>query len=264
MLSWNSRGLGHPSKIATLKELIQSEKPEIILIQETKQDQSEINNIIKQQKHYNGCASEARGASGGILTMWDNIKWSCNFAKIHQNWINVNLESKENGTIVKIYNIYSPNQYREKEVCWNTLETNIEEDQDNNLILAGDLNLVLHANEKRGGNFSPYPFRNRLVHIMQEQDLVDIKPKNHKYTWSNRQLGAGNIMERLDRFLINIAYLSSFSTGQSNILNISASDHYPITLNLHSHFQLGPLPFKYSSLWNHIPAARDAVWQAWT
>lgn len=85
MLSWNSRGLGHPSKIATLKELIQSEKPEIILIQETKQDQSEINSIIKQQKHYNGCASEARGASGGILTMWDNSKWSCNFVKIHQS-----------------------------------------------------------------------------------------------------------------------------------------------------------------------------------
>eukprot|EP00253_Pinus_taeda_P030010 PITA_30010 len=205
MLSWNSRGLGHPSKIASLKDLIQSEKPEIVLIQETKQDQSEINRVISQQKRYSGCASEARGASGGILTI-------------------------------------------EKEACWNTLETNIEEDQDINLILAGDLNLVLHANEKRGGNFSADPFRNRLEHIIQEQDLVDIKPKNRRYTWSNRRLGAENIMERLDRFLINIAYLSSFSTGQSNILNNSTSDHYPITLTLHRHCQLGPLPFKYCSL----------------
>eukprot|EP00253_Pinus_taeda_P031705 PITA_31705 len=100
--------------------------------------------------------------------------------------------------MVRIYNIYSPNQYREKEACWNTLEANLEEDQDNNLILAGDLNLVLHANEKRGGTFTADPFRNRLEHIMQGQELVDIKPKNRLYTWSNRRLGAGNIMERLD------------------------------------------------------------------
>lgn len=117
MLSWNSRGLGHPSKIVALKDLIQSEKPEIILEQETKQDQSEINRVISQQKRYSGCASEARGASGDILTMWDSNKWSCNSTKIHQNWISVNLENKEDGTMVKIYNIYAPNHYREKEVC---------------------------------------------------------------------------------------------------------------------------------------------------
>jgi len=74
MLSWNNRGLGHPSKKAALKELIQSEKPDIILIQETKLDQSEISRLIDQQKLYCGCTSEARGASGGILTMWDNNK----------------------------------------------------------------------------------------------------------------------------------------------------------------------------------------------
>eukprot|EP00253_Pinus_taeda_P017813 PITA_17813 len=136
------------------------------------------------------------------------------------------------------------------------LEANLEEDQDTNLILAGDLNLVLHANEKRGGTFTADPLRNQLEHIMQEQELVDIKPKNRLYTWSNRWLGAGNIMERLDRFLINISYLSSFATGQSNILNNSTSDHYPITLTLLRQCQLGPLPFKYCSLWNRIPEAR--------
>eukprot|EP00253_Pinus_taeda_P026540 PITA_26540 len=159
--------------------------------------------------------------------------------------------------MIRVYNIYSPNQYREKEACWNTLEANLEEDQDNNLILAGDLNLVLHANEKRRGTFTTDPFRNQLEHIMQEQELVDIKLKNRLYTWSNRQLGAGNIMERLDHFLINISYLSSFATGQSNILNNSASDHYPITLTLLRQCQLGPLPFKYCSLWNRIPEARN-------
>lgn len=264
VLSWNSRGLGHPSKKAALMELIHSEKPDILLIQETKLNQSEISRLIGQQKQYGGCTSEARGASGGILTMWNISKWSCSFVKTQQHWISVKLENRVNGTEVKIYNIYSPNHFREKEVCWTTLEEDLEEERDNNLILAGDLNLVMHSNEKRGGNFTADNFRNRLEHIMQEKDLVDLKPKNRKYTWSNRRLGAGNIMERLDRFLVNIGFLSSFSNGQSDILNTSASDHFPITLTLQSQSHLGPLPFKYSSLWNQIPTARDIVKHAWS
>ena len=263
ILSWNSRGLGHPSKLAALKYLIHSENPEIVLIQETKQDQSEMSRVISQQKHFNGCASEVRGASGGILTIWDRNKWICDSTSVHQNWIRITLESKTGGSKVTVYNVYAPNQYREKEMCWNTLEASIEEEQNNNLIIAGDLNLVMHANEKRGGNFTPDPSRSRLEAIMQEHDLVDIRPKNRRYTWSNRRIGAGNIMERLDRFLISIAYLSTFSTGHSNILNVSASDHYPIMLTLHSHCQLGPIPFKYCAIWNRIPAAKDVVRQAW-
>jgi len=263
VLSWNNRGLGYPSKITALRDLIQTERPEIVLIQETKQDQIETNKIINQQKHFHGCASEARGASGGILTMWDNNAWICESTRVHQHWIQVKLESRTGGTNVTIYNVYVPNQYREKEVCWNTLETSIEEEHNNNLIIAGNLNLVLHSNEKRGGHYTPDPFRNRLEIVMQEHDLVDIRPKNRRYTWSNRRIGVGNIMERLDRFMISTAYLSTFSTGHSSILSLSASDHYPITLTLQRHCQLGPILFRYNVIWNWIPAAKEVVWQAW-
>ena len=65
VLSWNSRGLGHPSKVVALRDLIHNEKLDIMLIQETKQDQHEMRRIIDQQKQYIGCISDSRGASGG-------------------------------------------------------------------------------------------------------------------------------------------------------------------------------------------------------
>eukprot|EP00253_Pinus_taeda_P005038 PITA_05038 len=70
-------------------------------------------------------------------------------------------------------------------------------------------------------------------------------------------------MERLDIFLVSIEYLSSFTVGYANILNTSASDHYPITLTLEAHCPLGPIPFKYSPLWNWILVVRDIVQKTW-
>eukprot|EP00253_Pinus_taeda_P004529 PITA_04529 len=209
-----------------------------MLLQETKQDQREMSEVISQQKRFCGSISEARGASGGIVTLWDSNKWICSSTNTQQSWIRTALESRTGEQPIIVYNVYVPNQYREKEICWDTLIANMEMDRNANLIVAGDFNLVMHANEKQGGNFTSDPFRSRLEAIIQDHDLVDIRPKNRRYTWSNRRC--------------------------SNILNVATSDHYPITLNLQLHCPLGPIPFKYSANWNRLPAAREVVYAAWT
>jgi len=49
-LSWNIRGLGHPSKVAALRDLIISKNSGIIMLQETKQNHKEMNKFIEQQR----------------------------------------------------------------------------------------------------------------------------------------------------------------------------------------------------------------------
>ena len=215
--------------------------------------------IIEQQRQYKGTISESRGASGGITTLQNHITWNYRSETINQHWIKTVLENKADKQIIVIYNIYVPNHFRDKESCWDDLKASIDAKENSNIIFGGDFNLILHANEKRGGSFSPDPFRTHLENIIQDHDLIDVAPKNRRYTWSNRKLGKGNIMERLDRILINVTYLSSFSVGYANILPFSASDHYSITLTLETHCSLGPIPFKYSSLWNCIPVVKEIV-----
>ena len=92
---------------------------------------------------------------------------------------------------------------------------------------------------------------------------MDVPPKTRRYTWNNHRMGAGNITKRLDKILINITLLFDFSIGYANILTCSASDHFPITLTLENHRPLGPTPFRYSSLWNDIPAVAGIVYNSW-
>eukprot|EP00253_Pinus_taeda_P017097 PITA_17097 len=239
ILSWNSRGLGHPSKINALKDLIAQEKPSIILLQETKQRESEINKIIGKYKDYKGSICKARGASGGITTIWNQNDWRSEAELIDQHWIKTVLQNSISNQQIVIFNVYVPNHYRDKETCWEALSNHIMEEDNSNIIVGGDFNLILHANEKRGGNFLPDPFRNQMENIMHTGDLIDIAPKNRNFTWTNHRLGSHNIMERLDRFLVNISLLSTFSLVNSAILPFAISYHYPITLALDNHCALG-------------------------
>ena len=148
ILSWNSRGLGHPSKVSALREIIHCEKLEILLIQESKQDQQEMRGIIDQQKQYKGSIIESRGASRGIATLWNHSKWNCTSEKLHQHWIRIVLENRIDNQTTIIYNVYAPNHFREKECCWDDLKASIDGEINSNIIVGGDFNLILHANEK--------------------------------------------------------------------------------------------------------------------
>eukprot|EP00253_Pinus_taeda_P003315 PITA_03315 len=98
---------------------------------------------------------------------------------------------------------------------------------------------------------------------MSDHELIDIIPKNRKYTWNNKRLGPGNIMERLDRILVNISLLSSFAAGHTKILSTTASDHFPILLTMDSHSQLGPIPFRYNPLWRNNAEAETIIESTW-
>jgi len=113
--------------------------------------------IIEQQRQYKGSINEARGASGGIATIWNQSIWNCNSETVNQYWIKTVLENKVNKKIIIIYNIYVPNHFRDKECCWHDLKDSIDAEENSNIILGDDFNLILHANEKRGGSFTPNP-----------------------------------------------------------------------------------------------------------
>lgn len=113
--------------------------------------------IIDQQNQYKRCVSDARGASGGIATLWDHNKWNCTSVNLQQHWIRTTLDSRTNNQTVIIYNVYAPNHYREKETCWGDLQASIAGELSSNIIVAGDFNLILHANEKGEEPFLQIP-----------------------------------------------------------------------------------------------------------
>lgn len=130
-------------------------------------------------------------------------------------------------------------------------------------IICGDLNLILNAYEKQGQNFQAYLFRDKLENIMDENNVMDIQPKNIKYTWSNKRLGPGNIKEKLDIFWIHDKIIPNFNSMISNIIPSVASDHKPIAIKFGASENYGPLHFRYIPLWINSENVKTLIARAW-
>jgi hypothetical protein len=90
-----------------------------------------------------------------------------------------------------------PNNSHEKLHCWNSLLGLQNLSTNTCLIIAGDSNITLHHKEKRAGNLVQYPSRYNLEDLISSLDLLDIKPKRNKYTWTNRRPGKGHIASKV-------------------------------------------------------------------
>ena len=96
-------------------DLISLHQPDILLIQETKLEETAFLQTSKKiWKKKGSTALSSRGASGGIGTLWDDRKFEAMVIKNSTHWILTVLKQKDTNLLVSIINIYAPNSYNEK------------------------------------------------------------------------------------------------------------------------------------------------------
>ena len=173
------------------------------------------------------------------------------------------MRQKDTNTLVRIFNIYAPNSYAEKKIYQNLLR----EERSNlqgNVILAGDLNVILSQDEKRGGSLVRDSMREIVDETILEWDLMDVKPSIGKYSWNNKRIGPGHIVARLDRFLVQDTFLLLGLNLSSKILPFVGSYHKPILLEMVKDKNLGPIPFKFNPMWATQPEFLKIVADSWS
>jgi exonuclease III len=262
--SWNCRGMGSKKKEEALKDIIKTSKASILLLQETKMSQQDaLKSLLNVWKGSLGVAGNARGASGGLCTMWNASKIDMLSSDTCMHWIHTRFLHKDTGCQVSIFNIYVPQLLGEKKHCWESLQDYLQQNNLTNIILGGDLNVTLAQEEKRGGSIVRDPAREWVEDLASAWDLLDIKPVKGRYTWTNKRIGPGHIAARLDRFLVQSSLLLLGLEAKAEILPHSVSDHKPIRLEIKKDQVRGPIPFRFSPNWINDKGFIDLVTKVW-
>ena len=150
--SWNCRGLENSTKVVAIKDLLRMAPSKILLLQEMKIEEEAL--LLINNNHWKlkaGKVISARGTCGGLAILWSDEKFQLKNVYATQRWIFTELFHHSSKTSYALFNLYVPVNYTEKHDCWKMLSDFLELSSPVNIVLAGDLNITLAPNEKKGG-----------------------------------------------------------------------------------------------------------------
>jgi len=206
VLSLNLRGIGGILKTGSFRNLLEHTNPDVIFLQETLSTEQKSRAFFHSfHSSWVSVAVSSLGNSGSLLVAWDPSFFdlapflTCGGLLLVGRCLATNQE-------LAFLNVYSPCQ--DKIHFW-TLLANSGILSIPNLILGGDLNITLSADEHWGGLSLPGPSEAFYRDLFLSNNLIDILPTRLIPTWRNGRSGNEAIARRLDRFLIFYSYMSS-------------------------------------------------------
>ncbi|RVW67200.1 hypothetical protein CK203_065147 [Vitis vinifera] len=160
ILSWNTRGLGSRKKRRIVRRFLSTQNPDVVLLQETKReiwDRRFVSSVWKG-KCLDWVALPACGAFGGIVILWDSVK----------------------------FNLYGPNKAVWRKDFWMELQ-DLHGLTFPRWCVGGDFNVIRRISEKMGDSRLTVNMR-CFDEFIRESGLLDPPLRNAAFTWSNMQV----------------------------------------------------------------------------
>lgn len=111
-------------------------------------------------------------------------------------------------------------------------------------MLLGDLNSIMFPHEKVCGTVSPQNYLD-FWNCTQDYQVFDLAYSGCFYTWANGHTDDTRILSRLDRVLVNLDWVKSFSDSLFVFLEAGVSDHSSMIVSIYENRHHGPPPFKF-------------------
>ncbi|KAH6784204.1 hypothetical protein C2S52_009163, partial [Perilla frutescens var. hirtella] len=130
----------------------------------------------------------------------------------------------------------------------------------------GDFNEVLYHHEKLGGLMREDEKLMAFRYALNECGLDDLGYKGFGYTWTNAQVGASNIQERLDRDVANSKWIECFPSFSVEHLIRQESDHNPIYITWEKstiRIRGKKKPYRFEAMWLQETSCNDVVEDTW-
>ncbi|XP_043697386.1 uncharacterized protein LOC122648199 [Telopea speciosissima] len=127
----------------------------------------------------------------------------------------------------------------------------------------GDFNVIRSNNEKIGGDPVRIEAMDDFKSFIDGAGLLDLKWKGEDLTWNNRQVGDARICCKLDRVLVNLAWMDVFRSSDATFYPPGLSDHSPVVVVVVDKADFGPKPFRFFEAWIGRDGYDEVVWQGW-
>ncbi|PNT74395.1 hypothetical protein BRADI_1g14005v3, partial [Brachypodium distachyon] len=166
---------------------------------------------------------DAMGASGGILTAWNNNKFHLK-QSLWDRSVSAQFDCCASSLTFWVTNVYEPNSEADRDNFFQEL-FDLQQIVTGPWIIAGDFNTVRSADDRNSGRVTTTETLrfNNWLHDMQVQELPLL---DRNYTWSNMQ--STPILTRIDRVFFNTDWDLALPNSTLHSLPRCTSDHFPL------------------------------------
>ncbi|XP_031090858.1 uncharacterized protein LOC115995850 [Ipomoea triloba] len=237
IISWNCRGLGNPTRIQVLVDIIRTKRPVIFFLMETRLCSAAMEKIRVTLGFESLFTVDSVGLSGGLAIIWKK-EVELDILSFSRNHIDASIKSEISISPWRFTGFYGcPERIRRKN-SWNLLK-HLSHQYTLPWILMGDFNDLLHESEKLG----------RIQHpqwLIQGRVTVN---------W---------IREKLDRILVHNQWLDLFGEARAKSFEAACSDHLPLALwSLSSVRVRKRRKFKFENCWLKETQCQEIVSRSW-
>ena len=230
--SMNSRGLQDKLKHSDVLDYFNNLDTNIICLQDTHWTEKDFKKIYKLWNnpiYLNGISTNSRGV---CILFKSNFEFNVNTIIKDKDGNSITIDLTIASELkIRIINIYSPNN--DSPEFYDYVESLIENNPSDYLIICGDFNMVLDPNKdsKNYKHINNPKARQKLKCILDNHNLIDIyryrNPDSKKYTWRRKNPIK---LARLDYFITSES-LSDIVTN-TDIIPGYKTDHSIITLEI--------------------------------
>ncbi|XP_074289110.1 uncharacterized protein LOC141614249 [Silene latifolia] len=245
ILYWNCRGIARPSFSTHLPYLINTYKPNIVILSETRVSSPNSLTIMRRLPFDSWEILDPVGSTGGIIILWNVRVAAITLVNKGTQIINMVVQVLSTNFVFLLSAIYPSPKFRNHASLWNELTT-LSQKLNTPWNCIGDFNKVTCTADKLGGRGIKLNRVNIFNSTMDSCNLIDIGSYGPKFTWTIRRC-INTIFERLDRVWFNHLWLDNFLNSHNYPLTCLSSDHCPIILKTSNLTSARPKTFKVKS-----------------
>ncbi|XP_074291884.1 uncharacterized protein LOC141618698 [Silene latifolia] len=196
---------------------------------------------------------------GRIWILWKNNKVDIEVLDMGAQYMHLNVKDLNTDQCFRATFIYAFNKVEERASLWQDL---IRLNVIGPWIVLGDFNNVMYANERLGKMVKDdemVPFQSTVNRC----DLHDMKSTGSFFTWNNKQPNATRVFSRIDRVLVNGAWLNWNIDWNAHYHPEGDFDHCPCIISCGENFVGKKKAFKFFNMWVKVEDFGKVVADSW-
>ncbi|XP_075101938.1 uncharacterized protein LOC142177361 [Nicotiana tabacum] len=240
VVTWNVRGLNKTYKHKELRIAIKENKMGLLTVLEHRIKECKAEKIIKKiVPGWEWVSNYGNNTTGRFWILWNPHVICFTLLEMDPQFIHGQIKVHEANLAFSFIAIYGLHTIQDMRSLWRKLKE-LEGIQHGPWIAMGDFNAIINEEDRQHGSqvqdIETMDFRDFLT----ESAMIELQTYGREYTWTNN-----HTYSRIDRAIVNAAWMNGMPVSQVQIMEPQFSDHSPLKIKFDQYTGGKTKPFRF-------------------